>query len=43
MIESRLFFKEKIMDKGISVGEGALWFVAWLGVILLYTFLDVAI
>ncbi len=31
------------MDKGISVGEGALWVLAWFGVMLLYTFLDVAV
>lgn len=31
------------MDKGISVGEGALWVLAWLGVMLLYTLLDVAV
>ncbi len=31
------------MDKGISIGEGALWVLAWFGVMLLYTFLDVAV
>ena len=31
------------MDKGISVGEGALWVFAWFGIMLLYTFLDVAV
>lgn len=31
------------MDKGISVGEGALWVLAWFGVMLFYTFLDVAV
>lgn len=31
------------MEKGISAGEGALWVLAWLGVMLLYTFLDVAV
>lgn len=31
------------MDKGLSIGEGALWILAWLGVMLLYTFLDVAV
>ena len=31
------------MDKGLSIGEGALWVLAWFGVMLLYTFLDVAV
>lgn len=31
------------MNKGISVGEGVLWVLAWFGVMLLYTFLDVAV
>ena len=31
------------MNKGISIGEGALWVLAWFGVMLLYTFLDVAV
>ncbi len=31
------------MDKGVSVGQGALWVIAWFGVMLFYTFLDVAI
>ena len=31
------------MDNGISIGEGALWVLAWLGVMLLYTALDVAV
>lgn len=31
------------MDTGISVVEGALWVLGWFGVMLLYTFLDVAV
>ena len=31
------------MNKGISIGEGVLWVLAWFGVMLLYTFLDVAV
>ena len=31
------------MDKGLSVVEGALWVLGWFGVMLLYTFLDVAL
>ena len=31
------------MNKGISVGEGVLWVLAWFGVMLLFTFLDVAV
>ncbi len=31
------------MDKGLSVVEGALWVLGWFGVMLLYTFLDVAV
>lgn len=31
------------MNKGISVGEGDLWVVAWFGVMLLYTAIDVAV
>ena len=31
------------MDKGLSIGEGALWVLAWFGLMLLYTFLDVAV
>ncbi len=31
------------MDKGISVGEGVLWVLGWFGVMLLYTFFDVAV
>ena len=31
------------MDNGISIAEGALWVLAWLGVMLLYTALDVAV
>ncbi len=31
------------MDKGLSVGQGALWVLAWFGVMLFYTFLDVAV
>ncbi len=31
------------MDNGLSVGEGALWVLAWFGVMLFYTFLDVAV
>ena len=30
-------------DKGISVGEGVLWVLAWFGVMLIYTALDVAV
>ena len=33
----------KNMDKGLSVGQGALWVLAWFGVMLFYTFLDVAV
>ena len=28
------------MDKGISVGGGVLWVLAWFGVMRLYIFLD---
>lgn len=28
---------------GISIGEGAVWVLVWLGLMLLYTFLDVAV
>lgn len=31
------------MGKGLSVGEGALWVLGWFDVMLLYTFLDVAV
>ena len=31
------------MDKGLSVGQGALWVLAWFGVMLFYTFLDVTV
>ena len=31
------------MDKGISIVEGALWVLAWVGVMLFYTLLDVAV
>lgn len=31
------------MNKGLSVGEGVLWVLAWFGVMLFYTFLDVAV
>lgn len=31
------------MDKGISIGEGVLWVLAWFCVMLVYTFLDVAV
>lgn len=31
------------MHTGISVGEGVLWVLAWFGVMLLYTFFDVAV
>lgn len=31
------------MDRGITIAEGALWVLAWFGVMLLYTFLDVAV
>lgn len=31
------------MDKGISLGEGVLWVLAWFGVMLFYTFFDVAV
>ena len=31
------------MDSGISIGEGALWVLAWFGVMLLITLLDVAV
>lgn len=31
------------MDKGISIVEGALWVLAWFGVMLFYTLLDVAV
>lgn len=31
------------MDNSISIGEGALWVLAWFGVMLLYTALDVAV
>lgn len=31
------------MDKGITVAEGALWVLAWFGVMLFYTLLDVAV
>ena len=31
------------MDKGITVAEGALWVLTWFGVMLFYTFLDVAV
>lgn len=31
------------MHNGISIGEGALWVLAWFGVMLFYTLLDVAV
>ena len=31
------------MDAGISLAEGVLWVLAWFGVMLFYTFLDVAV
>ncbi len=31
------------MDSGISIGEGVLWVLAWFGVMLFYTLLDVAV
>ena len=31
------------MNKGISLGEGVLWVLAWFGVMLVYTALDVAV
>lgn len=31
------------MDKGLSVGQGVLWVLAWFGVMLFYTLLDVAV
>ncbi len=31
------------MDDGISIGNGILWVGIWLGIMLLYTFLDVAV
>ncbi len=31
------------MERGISIGEGALWVLAWFGVMIFYTLLDVAV
>jgi len=31
------------MKSGISIGEGILWVLIWLGFMLLYTFLDIAV
>lgn len=31
------------MNHGVSIGTGVLWVLAWFGVMLLYTFLDVAV
>ena len=31
------------MESGISIGEGAVWVLAWFGFMLLYTLLDVAV
>ena len=31
------------MDKGLSIGKGALWVLAWFDVMLLYIFFDVAL
>lgn len=32
-----------MMERGISIGEGALWVLVWFGVMLFYTLLDVAV